>query len=307
MNSNSKPYREPDDMPEVQAYHRLPPRVASRLVAGIRCGDMPLPLIGQVRDVGPGGVCVETVSQFALVSRSFAKIDFPDFTLTLKVEGRWQRDAPGRSGVLTGMRFVDLPASEIQHLWSYVYQRAGELASFLRERSQLSGIHYHDAVDLAFFTRLVQYSAGDRIYRQGTYGSWGDSAFVLYQGNVSIEARNRSDECVYVDQIDEGGVFGGIPILASSPHLDSAVAQTDVLLLEIDPYSYRYLEASRSQAIGNVRQALIRRYADKFAVLVGQTEQRSERFDSRPMLESMATDEQPREPRDSRGNVDSRS
>ncbi len=249
---------------------RMLPRVAAQLLVQIRFQGMPAPLMGQVRDIGPGGLCLETASRFARDSLRSVSVDFADRTAPFKVDGCWQRDAPGRTGVLTGVRFVDLQPSESEHLWSYVYARAGELASFLRGRSDLSGMDYDEAVDLTLFTRLVHFAAGDCIYKRGSLGTRGDSAFVVYRGKVILEARSGTGRSAYTDHVAEGGVFGGMPLLAAAPHPETATAETDLLALEIDSHSYRYLESSRPQAVRWVSQALFRRYAGRLERLIEQ-------------------------------------
>jgi hypothetical protein len=268
--------------PQGAPNRRLLPRVASRLIARLSFRGMPAELLGQARDIGPGGVCIETASQFASASVQRVSMEFPGYTANLNVAGCWQRNAAGRTGVLTGMRFVGLRSSESEHLWRYVYQRGAELASFLRDRSRPAAIDYDDAIDLAFFTRFVQFPAGDCIHRQGSLGGRGDSAFVVYEGRVMLEARSATAQIVYRDFVESGGAFGGMPILAAAAHPDTATADTDVLLLEIDPYAFHYLEGARPRAVGWLSRALAGRYAGRLQQLIGGPPVRPGASSSRP-------------------------
>jgi CRP-like cAMP-binding protein len=172
-----------------------------------------------------------------------------------------------RLGGLSGFRFVDIEAEQVEQLWGIVFSRARELASFLCCRSDLEGIPFDDAVDLAMHTRLVRFSAGDWIFRQGSMDATCDSAYVLLEGSASLEAINEGSESIYLDRLESGAFFGGLPMLVSEPHAETAMAETSCELLEIDLFSYQYLLTDRPDAAYAITRTLMGRYARRLTSL----------------------------------------
>ena len=248
--------------------HRLHPRVAEQIDVTIYATGLPAPVLGRTRDIGPEGVCVETESPVGLEGARRLVLHLEDGDPNLEVECCWQGNAPGREGVLNGFRFVDLEAEQTDVLWGLVFHRAREVASFLAGGSDLCGIAFDDALDVAMRTRLVRFTAGDWIYRQGATPPHGDSAYLILQGAVALEAQNASAESVYRDRVEPGALFGGLPLLAATAQPETAVAESACELLEIDRFSFRYLLSDRPMAGYVISSALAARYAARLGSLI---------------------------------------
>jgi CRP-like cAMP-binding protein len=232
------------------------------------CVGLPCALEARSSDLGPGGVCVDTPSPFDLSSLRRVSIELPDGLFQTKAVGRWQREEVGRPGQQSGIEFQELEREEVERLWRFVHQRAGELASFLRDRSTIGPMELDEALDLALFTRVAEYPAGNWIHRQGPVEPVCESAFVVYDGSVVLEASTRSGRTVHVARVEAGEVFGALPIVGGISHITSAVADRDAILLEIDAATYRFLQAEKPQTARLVTEALVRAQAAHLSSLI---------------------------------------
>lgn len=247
---------------------RIHPRVASQLDVSIYAVGVPTQIDGVARDLGPGGICVETLSPLGIDYARRLTVVLDGQVQTLKVACRWQREAPGRHGILNGLQFIDVQEAQMQCLWRYVYSRAQELAQFVQSESALSGLSFDEAIELALHTRMIRLSDGDWVYRQGSDAALGGAAFVVFDGAVMLDAVNASATSVYETRLEPGDVFGGLPFLTGLPHPETAIALQDARVLEIDQFAYRHLLATRPAAAQRLTAALIRRYANRLAELV---------------------------------------
>lgn len=220
-------------------------RVGSDLPVEVHIADLPAPLLARSRDVGVGGICVATPSPFALKSVRRAVISLPDGPLTLDAEGRWQIDAAGEDVVLSGLAFVDVPPNAIDALSSFVIETGRALARFLYAESELRSFGLEEILGLAQITRLHDAVAGHYLYRQDTALPGEDSIFIVARGSVCLQARARSAREVTLARLRPGQVFGGMPLVGNVAHAESAVAESDSRLLEIDRDAFRYLEGAR--------------------------------------------------------------
>lgn len=235
------------------------PRVAASLRVQLYCSGLPGPLEATTRDVGSGGVCVETPSPFDLSAVRRAVIDMPDASLTCKLEGCWQRPALGRGGILSGLRFVELEPEARGRVWRFVHTRAVELSEFLRDRARLGELDLDAGLDLALTTRVVEFSAGTWIYRQGAEDPAQCSAFVVYNGRVGLVASSRAGREVFLGRAEAGEIFGGLPLVSQLPQPESAVAEQNVVLLEIDSAAWGYLARMKPETAAQLARALVAR------------------------------------------------
>ncbi len=233
------------------------PRMAACVPVRLHLEGLPGPLAARSRDIGTGGVCVETGSPFALSSVERIVLDLPTGKMAFAAKGSWQRAPFVGDGLLTGIQFVSPKPEAIHRLWDFVQVQAKECARFLHEGSELGTLSLDDALEIALRTRVRQVPAGRWIYRQGSAGE--DSVFMVLSGTVAFEMRSRRDPPIRLKPIGVGGAFGGLPLLAEISHPESALAETDTQLLEIARYTFRYLERTKPLLARCVTRALIRR------------------------------------------------
>lgn len=246
---------------------RVAPRVAARLHAQLCCDDLPCGLRGVIRDVGPGGLCVETLSPFALSSLRSVQIALPGGTREIAARGLWQRANGANSGMLTGLCFEQPRRDHEEELRAYVHEAIMELSLFLQSSPDLTELRVDDAVNVACSTRMAEFANGALIYTQGTLGTRGDSLFVVQAGAVVLEARQRA-RSVHLQTVGPGGLFAGVALLTDQPHLESAVARGAVTLLEIDAYTLGYLEAANPSVARHLVQCLVRSRARQLESLI---------------------------------------
>ena len=238
---------------------RVSTRVAAYFPVKLYLEGLPGPLAARSRDVGPGGICVGTRSPFALSSVQRVAIELPSGPLVLAAEGRWQREIAAEHAMVSGIQFMDPPRAETFTISKFVRDRASELAQFMQEHSDLAGLDVDCAMDLALFTRLREVPAGHRLYCQGKRSDGGESIFVVYRGSVALEVAVDGDDRVRLERVEAGGVFGGLPLVAGVPHVESASTETDSLLLEIDPYTFHFLEWAKPPLARGLTQIVIRK------------------------------------------------
>ncbi len=224
---------------------RADPRVGVDLPVEVHSADLPAPLLGRSRDLSVGGVCVATPSPFACKSVRRVVLRLPDRTLALEAEGRWQRDVAGDETVLTGLSFVDPDDSAVDYLWELVLDRGKELARFLYARSDISNLGLEEAMGIAQTTRVQHVPAGRWLYTQGRPGPEADSIYIVLEGRVALQVRVRDALEKAFDSVGPGGLVGGAGVVGGEPPPESAVAETDLRLLEIDSRSYQYLLAAK--------------------------------------------------------------
>ena len=256
---------------------RLHPRVGEPVDVSIYALGLAAPVEGVTRDIGPQGLCVETESPIGLDEARRIVLHLPDGEANMRVRCCWQREAPGRQGILSGFRFENLGVQDTELLWAIVFRRARELASFICGHSSLGQVIFDDAVDLAMHSRLVRFATGDWVYRQGSSDPKSGSAYLILQGCVEIESLNEEAESVHLERLESGAFFGGLPMVASATHPETALAHNACELLEIDSFSYQYLQSDRPAAAFAVTRALMARYARRLSELTARAPLRPRR------------------------------
>lgn len=186
----------------------------------------------------------------------------------LRAEGVWQRENDARTGMLSGIRFRDVAKAEQTEIHRFVHRCAQDLAEFLCEHSELSGLTIDDALDIAFCTRMADYPGGQVVFSQNSIGVRGDSLYVVLQGGVNFEARVGTSRPIPLRQIGRGGVFAGTPFTSTCPHIESAVTSAPTTLLEIDRYTFRYLEQTRPGVAGEISKSLLASRSAQIEALV---------------------------------------
>jgi CRP-like cAMP-binding protein len=235
-------------------------RVGSDFPVEVHVAELPAPLLARSRDIGVGGMCIATPSTFALKSVRRVVIGLASGPIAIDAEGRWQYDASGDDLILSGLAFPDPSPEAIEILSNLVLESGRALARFLYAQSELRDFGLEEILGLAQITRYRDVSAGRYIYRQDTAQAGEESVFVVVRGAVCLTARARGAREVTLAKLAPGQVFGGMPIVGESAHPESAVAETDCRLLEIDRDAFRYLEGARPWLAQRLAFAVARTY-----------------------------------------------
>ncbi len=249
----------PDPM-SLQPIDRLSdPRVAVDHPMLIYTTDHRRPLRSRARDLSVGGVCAATASPFAFTSVERVVLKLPSGRLSLQAEGLWQQHVPGDDRPFTGISFTNLDSKSLYTLSHTLFESGQKLGSFLFERTGLWELGLADCVQVAQNnTRYRDIPAGQCIYRQDTSPNFGNAIFIVKRGEVSLRARVRGDTDITLDQLDAGEIFGEAAFLAGTLHIESAVAEGKVTLLQIGIGTYRYLRTTQPGLAHQLGQVLIR-------------------------------------------------
>jgi len=245
-------------------------RVGSDLPVELHVSELPAPLLARSRDIGVGGMCIATPSPFALKSVRRVVIGLPSCPLTVEAEGRWQVDATGDDVVLSGIAFPCPSPEAVEALTNFVLESGRTLARFLYAQSELRDFGLEEILGLAQITRFCDVTAGRFIYRQDTARPREDSIFVIARGEVSLQARARGAREVTLARLQPGHVFGGMPLVGDAAHPESAVAETDCRLLEIDRDAFGYLEKARPWLAQRLAFAVARTYTKRLHEILGR-------------------------------------
>jgi hypothetical protein len=249
---------------------RALPRVAISLPVRLHLGELG-PLDARARDLGAGGVCVATPSCFAPQDLRRVTLLLTSGRIEVDAEGRWQLEVSGEDGFLTGIRFLDIPEEALERVWDLVHQRSKALAHWLLQQHEFADLNLRDVVDLAHVTRMREIRAGGLLYRQGVRD---DSAFVVTCGEVVFERRTPRDRKLMVGRARPGQLLGGLGVVANCLPNETAVADSDVSLLEISRGAFENLQltspALAFQVASLVMQSHLRRLDSALGRLVDE-------------------------------------
>ena len=250
---------------------RSNPRVGTDIPVEIYTGDFGGGLLGRSRDLSIGGACIATQSPFSIKSVQRIVLSLPTQNLTLDAVGCWQREDPLENIVLTGVAFDNPHTDQLELVWDLVLDSGKKLARFLYERTALHELGLEEAMGLAQVTRFRTYRTGDMIYRQGTHGATAatDSIFLITEGNVTLQLRIRDAVEQPLVRLSAGDLFGGLPLLADIAHAESAVADSDLRLLEVDRAAFRHLRSMKPWLGHRLGVALLRVHAIRMAETLG--------------------------------------
>lgn len=251
------------------------PRVAADYPIQIYATEFRGPLQSRARDLSVAGVCAATESPFGFASVERVVLELPSGRLSLPAKGHWQRHVPGDDLWLTGISFTNLEARPLETLLRAVFESGQELGGFLYERTELWELGLVDCIGLAQnYTRYRDIPAGQFIYRQDTFPAFGNAIFIINRGTVTLKARVRGDIEITLDRLDPGGVLGEAAFLAGDLHIESAVAENEVRLLEISANTYRYLRSAQPSVAHRLAQVLIRLSATRLRDMLWRVQER---------------------------------
>lgn len=245
-------------------FRRLAPRVATDMPVLLHLTDRLHPLTARTRDIGTAGLCATTNSEFPLAALERVVVKGPTGPLELAAQGRWQRESADGDGVLSGVRFVDLSVEAWSALWNVVQMRMKVIFSFLQEADRLP-LSFDERMELTLFTRLRKHERGDCIYSQCDAGP--RSILLIFAGQVLLETEIH-DRKRKVARLCRGDSFGGLGLFTPLPAQESAAAMTDVQLLEIEPFTYRCLEATRPALARRIREVVFHAHLSRLRGLL---------------------------------------
>ncbi len=262
---NSAQNKAPIDPLEV----RSNPRVGTDVPVEIYASDFGGSLLGRTRDLSIGGACIATQSPFSFKGVQRVVLSLPTQNLAINAVGQWQRADPLDSVVLTGISFDNPREDQLDLVWDLVLDSGKRLARFLFERTAFHELGLEEAMGLAQVTRFRTLCAGETIYRQGAHPDNNDSIFLITEGSVTLQLRIRDAIEQPLAQLGVGDLFGGLPLLADVPHAETAVAGTDVCLLEVDAAAFRHLRSMRPWLGHRLGVALLRVHAQRMSQTLG--------------------------------------
>ena len=256
---------------------RSAPRVATSVSAEIRLAGQSGTIACRLRDIGTGGVCVQTPSPFSYKSLCGVIIQLPGAPLSVDVEGTWQRDATLEHAILTGARFVRVGQDDALRIRKFVEQSAAELTEFLQSRSRLENLDLDEALDIALSSRLREAAAGTWISTEGGTRQGEDSFFLVLKGVVVVVATVGREGDTEVERVTAGGYFGGVPLISGAPPPLSSVAQSDVTMLELDRNAFSFLERAKPFVSRRLTRAIVEGQTGHLRSLVAHLAQRGRR------------------------------
>lgn len=227
------------------------------------CGGLPGSLHGVSRDLGIGGVAVATASVFSYRSVRRVILHLETGRLELEAEGCWQQEDHAESAVQTGIRFTSLDEPTVSMLWDVVVDRGKDIARFLHGDSDLAHLGVEEAIGLAHASRSRLVRAGRFIYRSDVPRAGDASIFVVLRGEVVLQIRVRNAIEHTIERLGPGRLFGGLAAIEGSAAPESAVASTDVELLEINRTSFEFLLAVKPWLAQRITQAVTRAYLSR--------------------------------------------
>ncbi len=212
-------------------------------------------------DLSVGGICVSTRSRFVLDSLRSVALTLPQRTLTLKAEGRWQRETGGDQTFLTGAEFVEQTRQVVYELWDVIHETGKRLTTFLSTSSDLQVFPLSELMEVAHVTRYRSIPSGGQIYRQAERSAGEDSIFIILEGAVVLETRSKRGRRVELCRLGAGCLFGGTPLLTGTSHRESAVACCDVGLLEISSGAFEKMKRQRASLAMRMSSVVVENHA----------------------------------------------
>ncbi len=243
-------------MPVGEAFgSRGDPRIGADLPVRLYSSSFSGPLAARTRDLSVGGACLATDSPVAPKSIQRVEIQLDGDWLALDAQGRWQSVEAGDDVVMTGVEFMEPSDEAVDRLWDAVLEGGKRLARFLYVGSDLRPLGVDGAMGLSQITRVRNLPAGHTLYRQDKDPENSESIFVVEKGTVILQVRARGVREVPIDKVGSGQVFGGLSMLAGVPPSESAITETDAVLLEFDARGYQYLARNKpwlAQELGQI-------------------------------------------------------
>lgn len=245
---------------ETRSDPRVGVELRAELVSDQFSGGLPV----TTRDISIGGACVATRSPVALSGLRQLVLHLAGGPVRLSIVGRWQDANPATGVILTGVAFSPVSVELQDVLWDAVLDASKDVARFLLRNSELRDLGIDGAMSIAQACRLCLVGTGAAIFQQsGQAVSSQSSFFILREGSVVLRTRLRGAIERDVATVQPGQIIGGLPMLASVGHFESAIARTPSKLIEIDERAYLHLAQSRPWVAQKLAFAAARAYAQR--------------------------------------------
>ena len=250
------------------------PRVGIDLAAEIGASDFAQPLPSRTRDIGIGGACLATSSPFSYRGVRRVTLHLSDGVISIPARGMWQRVEHAENVVLTGVEFIDPDERSIDRLWDLVMDCGKTLARFLHGDTDLKNLSPDEAVGISHASRWRAVPTGRYVYRGDVARSGEASIFLVHSGTVVLQLRMRGAIDRPIARLGPGRLFGGLALLSEPLEGESAIAHTDVRLLEINQSSFRFLCTTKPWLAQRIAQAVTLAYLRRAANLLAEFSQR---------------------------------
>jgi len=245
---------------------RISPRVAADLAVDIYSREFPGPLRARTRDLSVKGACISTESMVSARSIQQIVLHLNDESVRIPTQGRWQSDCPIEGSVLVGVSFDEVDHASAGLLWNYVQTTGSSLAQFLSTSVTFGEFSFDELLSTAQMSRFQRIQAGRTIYMPTLRDA--DSIFVVWDGQVSLGLKIRAGEDLTLARLGPGGLFGGLPLIANMPNLETATAVSSTRLLEISHGSFSYARLAKPILAQRLTQIVARGYAERVGQLL---------------------------------------
>ncbi len=245
----------------IRAAQRVAIDLPVRIDADGLCGH----LFGRTRDLSSTGVCLSTPSPIDLKSVRQVQISLDNTTMVLPVVGLWTRDDAQEGSVLSGFAFDPLASAQKTALRDLVHERSRRVSRFLEDQTVLGDLGDEDLLGLASVTRMKTIPAGHFVHRQGETDPEGGSLYVIRRGQVTLQLRLRDRVEMPILKLSPGDILGGLPLIGEIGQPDSAVANDNLELFEIDSLAFRFLRINRPWLAHRLTSLLVRIHVERLA------------------------------------------
>jgi CRP-like cAMP-binding protein len=106
-----------------------------------------------------------------------------------------------------------------------------EKSAILRRHTLFRELGHEVCDQLAAYAKMKEYARGTTIYVKGDPGS---CLFAICRGNVRVTNTSSDGKSVFLNQIEEGEIFGEIALLDGQPRTADVTASTDCNLMIIE-------------------------------------------------------------------------
>lgn len=243
-------------------------RVAADFAVEIHSRDFNPPLPARARDLSAGGICIATPAPFVLDGVHALTMHLPSGPLRLDVHGRWQKSLSFDDAVLSGIAFSSFTPAEVSILWDVVHDTARELGSFVYKSFSEAEPTIDNAMSVAQISRTRIVGRRKLIYQRGLDADEDDSIFIVRTGQVHLHLPMRAGNEVPIADLGPGDLFGGLAMLASIPHFESARTNEETMLLEISRASFSYMRLAKPLVAHWLGGLVMRSYLGRLGKIV---------------------------------------
>jgi len=139
--------------------------------------------------------------------------------------------------------------------------------SLLRSVSLFDGLEDHDLQALADTMERREFRAGTLIFSKGDVGN---TMFIVEDGDINLHLPGKASQRISLADVARGEYFGELALFDEQPRSASALATTDVVLLELQHATLdRYLSVRPNAAMAILR-TMSKRLRETNAMLTGR-------------------------------------